>query len=266
MAKLLRGGQKIFARHDPALLERFIQATDILRTRPDFQIGKLPDVFDEATLQDAREFIAALQTAALEQQELFRFGRLIVHDHPHFNRLQETFTDLVSEIAQEPVEPCYNFLSLYNNLGVCEVHMDAPYAKWTLDICIDQSEPWPIHFSRVRPWPEAFEYRGDDWEVRIKADPENQFTGYALEPGEGIVFAGSSQWHYRERIQRTRKSSYCHLVFFHFIPKGAREIIDPSEWADLFGVPELAELDDGKTRASAYSIAEIVGNSSSSSG
>ena len=80
-------------------------------------------------------------TDELEKQELFNFGRLVVHDHPYFNQIQNTMTDLVSEIAQEPVEAYYNFLSLYNNLGVCEVHMDALSAKWTLDVCINQSDP-----------------------------------------------------------------------------------------------------------------------------
>ena len=31
--------------------------------------------------------------------------------------------------------------------------MDAPDAKWTLDLCNEQSDAWPIHFSRIMPWP-----------------------------------------------------------------------------------------------------------------
>ena len=34
--------------------------------------------------------------------------------------------------------PAYNFLSLYTQLDICEPHMDAPKAKWTLNVCIEQ--------------------------------------------------------------------------------------------------------------------------------
>ena len=249
--------KSIIKQHNPALLEEFVNTTNLLRTRSDFQVTKLPNVFNEVTLAETRELIEVLQTDELEKQELFQFGRMVVHDHPYLNRLQKIFTDLVSEIAQEPVEPYYNFLSLYNNLGVCGVHMDAPYAKWTLDICIDQSESWPIYFSSVQPWPESFKHSGNDWETRIKDDPENNFSKYNLEIGEGVVFSGSSQWHYRNRILNERKNNYCHLAFFHFIPKGAQRIVDPSQWASLFGVPELAQITDGKSETTAYTVSEI---------
>ncbi len=36
-------------------------------------------------------------------------------------------------------------------------HMDAPDAMWTLDICLEQSEPWPISFSQPVDWPENFQ-------------------------------------------------------------------------------------------------------------
>ena len=249
--------KKIIKQYNPTLLEEFVCRTDLLRTRFDFQVTKLPNIVNKTTLKETREFLKELPPNELEKQELFKFGRMVIHDHPYLNRLQKTFTTLVSEIAQEPVEPYYNFLSLYNNLGICAVHMDAPYAKWTLDICVDQSEPWPIYFSSVQPWPESFKHAKNDWGARIIDDPENNFSKYNLQIGEGVVFSGSSQWHYRNRILNQKKKNYCHLAFFHFIPKGAREIVDPSQWASLFGIPELAQIADGKDNTSVYSVSKV---------
>lgn len=32
---------------------------------------------------------------------------------------------------------------------------------------------------------------------------------------------------------------HCDLLFFHFIPLGTRELVDPDNWARLFAIPEL---------------------------
>ena len=221
----------------------FFAAFEPLRTRHDFETIKLDNVFDRQTLQDARNIIQNLKSQEREKHEFFSFGRLVVHDLSFFNDLQQSLTDLVSKAVKEPVEPYYNFLSLYNNFGLCQVHMDAPEAKWTLDCCIEQSEPWPIYFSQVQSWPEAFKSRDKNWQEQIINDPNNIFSAYSLEEREGLIFSGSSQWHYRERIPQTTQKSFCHLVFFHYIPKGTREIIDPQNWSDLFDIPDLKSLE-----------------------
>jgi hypothetical protein len=242
----------------PSLLDEFIETIDVLKVRPDFQTIKYQNVFDKKTLSEVSEFVKKLKSSELEKQELFNFGRLIVHDHPFFNQLQNTFVDFVSEVVQEPVESYYNFLSLYNNLGVCDVHMDAAYSKWTLDICIDQSDVWPIYLSQVLPWPENFKPSDKDWREQIKKDPENNFMKYTLESGEAIVFGGSNQWHFRDRILRKSNENFCHLIFFHFIPKGTRDIVDTSKWASMFGVPELAQLESGKSGDAVSSLSEVL--------
>jgi len=96
----------------------------------------MKNLIDVSTLQEIKELIKEFLSSELEKQELFKFGRLVVHDHSYFNRMQISFTELVCEIAQEPVEPYYNFLSLYNNLGVCGIYLDFAYSKWTLDVSL----------------------------------------------------------------------------------------------------------------------------------
>jgi hypothetical protein len=226
----------------PHKYSEFIAALEPLRTRLDFQPIQIGNFFDAKTLAEIKDLIIKLKQEEFEKHEFFNFGRLVVHDHPYFNQLQTMLTPLVSEKVGELVEPGYNFLSLYNNLGICGVHMDAPYAKYTLDVCIEQSHPWPIHFSQVQPWPEEF-HDHPDWEQTVKSDPDNIFTPYALKAGEAVIFSGSSQWHYRERIPRNKteklENNFCHLIFFHFIPQGMAHIMKPKNWPALFDLPAL---------------------------
>jgi len=233
----------IVARVAPQKLEEFVHAFDRLRTRADFAVVDAPNILDQSSLELVRKTISEIAPQQFELHEVKRFGRLIFHDHPVFGGLQQTLTPRVSEIVGEEVEPSYNFLSMYTRLGVCEPHLDSPSAKWTLDICINQSEPWPIHFSQVVPWPEQQPSWRENWQDEIKGNLELNFASKVLLPGNGIVFSGSSQWHYRNPLPTaTGSRAYCDLLFFHYIPKGTREIVNPADWARIFGIRELEGL------------------------
>ena len=227
----------------PQALDEFVRTFDVLRTRPDFEVKEFPQVFSEAVLTDIKQVVRGLEASQLDTHEVEGFGRSIVHNHPFITELQESIVDLASEAAGEAVERSYNVISRYTELGVCPVHMDGPDAKWTLDLCIGQSEPWPIHLSQVVPWPEEFEYDGDDWEELIKRDPEHRFDSYSLEPGSAIFFSGSSQWHYRDPHPGDDEDQFCDLVFFHFVPEGMPETVKPTTWARQFDIRELDLVD-----------------------
>lgn len=166
----------------------------------------------------------------------------VVHNHTLITELQLDLVDIVSAAAGERVEPCYNFLSLYQKRGVCEVHMDAPEAKYTLDLCIRQSDLWPIYISQVVPWPETFSSTEDDWEAAVRNMPGLEFASHELRPGSAILFSGSSQWHYREPQPGASSSRFCELAFFHYTPAEMNAVLRPGNWAQLFNVPELATL------------------------
>ena len=234
--------KEIIARSYPSKLDEFVDCFNVLRTRPDFKIKEINGLLDQEKLTLVRNTINEIPMNKMELHEAKRFGRFIVHDHPVFLKMQAELTDMVSEMVEEPVEPCYNFLSLYTRLGICEPHMDAPSAKWTLDICIDQSEPWPIHFSQIVPWPEDRGELGEDWQQAIKNDPALSFESKVLEPGNAILFAGSSQWHYRDALPQNTTRGFCNLLFFHYIPKGTSERIKSKNWARMFDIPELTEI------------------------
>lgn len=232
----------IVARVAPNRLAQFVEAFAVFRTDPAFTVKYLPKVLDARALADVRQIVRSLPREKLEMHELKRFGRFVIHELPVFNELQQTLVDKVSEWAGEEVEPSYNFLSLYTHKGVCEPHLDSPSAKWTLDICIGQSDPWPIYLSQILPWPDERLDLGDDWQNYLKRNPDIAFSSEAILPGDAIFFSGSSQWHYRDPMQSGQSKSFCDLLFFHFIPKGTAELLKPANWSKLFGVPELADI------------------------
>jgi len=225
----------------PEVLSAFVDAFRIFHTSPSFRVRLLERIFDDDTLAEIRRVVRSLRPTDLEPHEARSFGRFVIHDHPYFTALHHRVVPLVSEVVREPVEPAYNFLSLYGNLGICPPHMDSPEAKWTLDLCVGQSSPWPIYFSQVCPWPESDPdiSPGGDWEEQIKRSPALRFSSYTLEPGQAVVFSGSGQWHYRDAIPDGPGRKFAELLFFHFVPNGSAELLRPENWARLFGVPEL---------------------------
>lgn len=241
----LRGwlaAREILARHAPAKLPEFVACIEALQTDPGFELRKLPGLFGADELEHIRKLVREIPREAMDIYELQRFGRLLVYNYPAFTALQESLTDKVSDWVGEEVETSYNFLSLYSKMGVCEPHMDSPIAKWTLDLCLDQSEVWPIYFSQIVPWPEQPIAMDGDWEGSNKNDPALRFEPQMLNPGDAVLFSGSSQWHYRDPLPAGAGRGQCYLLFFHFIPKGFSEIVRPANWARLFDVPELANL------------------------
>jgi hypothetical protein len=242
----------IRSRH-PERLSEFELAFLPLRTSSAFQVRKYTRIFEEYDLQSIRkEIIKSIVKNQTELHELESFRRYIIHNHPFITKLHHNLVELVSEGVGEPVEPCYNFMSLYRTGGNCQVHMDAPEAKWTLDVCIEQSEPWPIHFSQVVSWPENYVQPNGDWEQEIISSPDLQFTTHSMETGNALLFSGSSQWHYRKEQPLGGSSPFCNLIFFHFIPAGMGELVQPQNWARLFNIPELAVLKKKKSTNSEF--------------
>lgn len=234
----------IIANVAPQKLREFEEGLSVFQTDSSFVPKKVTNLFEFKELEEIRQAIREIPKEKIEMHELKRFGRFIVHNWPLFSELQLALVDRVSELAGERVEPSYNFLSLYTKLGVCEPHLDAPTAKWTLDVCLDQSAPWPIYFSEVIPWAEAEMDLGEDWQNEIKNEAGISFTPEVLTPGNAILFSGSSQWHYRNAIPAEKAGKhFCDLLFFHFIPEGKSEIVQPKNWARIFDVSELKSVD-----------------------
>ncbi|GAA0267009.1 hypothetical protein GCM10009127_03280 [Alteraurantiacibacter aestuarii] len=224
----------------PDRLDEFIAGFAPIRTPADFTVKKVRDLFPGELQAEMRAIVAGLKEQQLEKHELASFGRHVVHDHPFFLDLQRQILPRVSELAGQEVEAGYNFLSLYGNAGRCEPHMDEPVSMYTLDYCIDQEGDWPIYFSRVVDWPGAAELQNWNPEEVLR-DPSMDFRAEVIQPNEAILFAGSSQWHYRKAMP---PGGYCNLLFFHYFPAGCSDLITPTGWARYFDIPEMEPLCD----------------------
>jgi hypothetical protein len=234
--------KEIITRVAPFRVEEFERSFDPLRVAPAYKQQPLPGFMDEIEIEKIREAVRQIPRESINTTELNDFGRFIVHRWPPFTELQDRLTETVSALAGEDVEPSYNFLSLYTGVGVCQPHLDAPSAKWTLDICIDQSDPWPISFSRPVPWPES---RRELYAIDINEVPSDQslcFVEEVLMPGDAVLFSGTNQWHFRHAMPRRSGRRFCDLLFLHYIPRGTADLIQPRTWAGLFGIPELAKI------------------------
>jgi hypothetical protein len=221
----------------PERVDEFVAGFDVLRTDRDYHIQYLEPVFDRQTFERVLETVHTLPYVALEHYESGDFGRSLLRHHPYFTKLQSSLTAKVSELVGEPVAPAYNFLSLYRGTGRCDPHLDQPLSKWTLDICVEQSIGWPIYFSQVIDWPSSERPLSTTIE-ELRANPELEIEAAVLSPNQGLIFSGSSQWHFREPIPGSR-SDFCHLLFFHYLPEGAEALADQKRWADHFNIPEL---------------------------
>lgn len=224
----------------PERLDAFVQGFDVLRTPKEFKVETIERLFDEPTRAKIDEIVASLSSQDLEHHEVEAFGRHVVHDHPFFSGLQEGLTRLVSDLVGCELEPGYNFLSLYGSHGQCALHLDHPLSMYTLDYCIDEDANWPIYVSKAIDWPDLATMRRWSPEMIIN-DPANEFREFMIEPGNGVIFSGSGQWHYRNAMEH---GGYCNLLFFHYFPKGAQNLVYFSLWPEHFGIPELTALCD----------------------
>lgn len=231
--------KEYIAQQYPGRLDAFNEALIPLRTRADFQL-QLPDrLFTQAQIKTIQSALQAIKPDQLEKHELIRHGRFVIHDHSMLLDLHAAVAPLVGEVVGEKVEPAYSFIALYNRNGKCPMHLDAPVSKWTLDFCIGQSETWPIAFSEVIPWPEDFGRDHDQWEERIKVASGHRFSSVSMEPGQAVIFSGSSQWHYRDPLAGSGARSHCDLLFMHFITAGMKEVSEWKNWEGIFSVPGL---------------------------
>jgi hypothetical protein len=152
-----------------------------------------------------------------------KFSRFMAQNVGIFQHIHNQLADFVSEQFEEQVKPSYSFLSMYDNNGICPLHIDRDQCLYTIDYLIrqDDPEPWPIYIGQ----PISDEERQDICDTGL-ATPEDEhhifrikegqtFTKVELQPNDAVLYSGTHQWHYRDRINFGQAD----LAFFHFVPK-----------------------------------------------
>lgn len=152
-----------------------------------------------------------------------KFNRKFAHNMPYLVNIHRQLTPWACEQFGEKVKPSYAFLSMYRDNGVCPLHIDRPQCYRTIDYLIDaDAEPWPIYIG---------EYISDDARESIlstvggspttaeavaERKAQENFTEVILHPNDAVLYSGTNQWHYRDRIN----GKWAWLAFFHFVPEG----------------------------------------------
>ena len=151
-----------------------------------------------------------------------QFVRRYLHNNPFFMHVHGQLTELASELCGEPLKPSYSFLSMYDQGGICPLHIDRPQCYRTIDYLIRQSspEPWPIYVGDLMTDEEVAAV-GDDGhpdtpEAIERIKEETNWSDVGLLPNDAVIYSGTNSWHYRDRLP----DGTIDLVFFHFVPEG----------------------------------------------
>lgn len=151
------------------------------------------------------------------------FVRKYAHNVPFFVNIHRQLVEFASKTFGEKVKPSYCFLSMYEDDGICPLHIDRPQCRYTIDYLIRSTHPgpWPIHIGNHMTDEQRDEIleSGDPKPktpeaIQARIDAENWHT-LLLEPNDAAMYSGTHSWHYRsERLKGTAD-----LVFFHFVPE-----------------------------------------------
>lgn len=150
----------------------------------------LPNMFSEKNFQTLKAYVDNIANQLVDSPLTdTQFNRHHLHNEPFLAAVHPTLTDYMSEVAGQKVKPSYCFLSIYRQGGICPLHTDRPQCKYTLDLCISQSKPWPLF---------------------VDGAP------YYLRENDALIYSGTDSPHYRDRLE---DGNHCTLAFFHFVPE-----------------------------------------------
>jgi hypothetical protein len=143
---------------------------------------------------------------------------------PFFTAIHQQLAGFASEMAGRALKPSYAFLSLYDEGGVCPLHIDREQCFFTVDYLIrqDSPKPWPIYVTERLDDEARFQIETDglghpETTEQIEAVKEaHEWQQLNMEPNDAVLYSGTHSWHYRDRLP----SGTADLVFFHFVGVG----------------------------------------------
>lgn len=152
-----------------------------------------------------------------------RFSRFMALNVPMFQDIHNQLVDFASDKFGEKVKPSYSFISMYDDKGICPLHIDRDPCVYTIDYLIrqDDPEPWPLYVGpqisdeeRQHFYDIGASHPKDKRQI-AQIKKSQTFTKIEFQPNDAVLYSGTHQWHYRDRIA----SGTADLVFFHFVPE-----------------------------------------------
>jgi hypothetical protein len=180
----------------------------------------IPNFFDASSLAYIQRYVTEVKASGALQMDAERFFRAYKKDDPFFHKLLRMITPQAQALFGPDVRPNFSFMSCYlPDQGFCPVHYDVPECHRTIEVCLNQREPWPLFINHrdsetnarvLRRMAEAGNYRLTLSEME---ELKREGTAYLMQPGDAICYSGTGNAHWRETIQ---PGNFCDLVFFHF--------------------------------------------------
>ena len=224
----------------PDRVDDFMHAFDTYRVAPEFHASLHSHFLSDNELSKLRKAVSNSWKTGVLSNECDALGRWRTNNYPPFDYLHGRYTEWVSRMVGEAVEPSFTLFLSYGERGVQPVHLDSPDSKWSLGICINSDTAWPIFCSRPIEWPPPHPPQGWSAEEVIR-DPSMDFRKLVPAPSDAVLLSGNCQWHYRDPIASGRSCQY-DILYLQYVPRGRGKIIQSCHWVEEFGIKELGPL------------------------
>ncbi|QDX25552.1 hypothetical protein FPZ54_05635 [Sphingomonas suaedae] len=134
------------------------------------------------------------------------------YDYPPMLTLLWGLTPTISALAGRDLLPTYSYLRLYREGDICRVHSDRPSCEVSLSLTLDYSDgvPWPLEVS---------ERRADVSQLEIEDGFDGPCRGWAMEPGDGVIYDGV---HLRHGRTQPNPNGWSAHLFLHWVERDGR--------------------------------------------
>lgn len=132
-------------------------------------------------------------------------GRYVAHNEPVARFFHRQLTHMISDVASALVDPCYNYVTLYQGGADLTPHTDREQCEYTLSLCFDATPepaaqvPWPLQLYTAEGALSVWQHLG-----------------------EGLLFRGRTLTHWRDRLPAGQTAS---SILFHYVDQGFQGVL-----------------------------------------
>lgn len=160
----------------------------------------LRKIFNPVQIALFREYYrAATAMGLLDYDDGQVEKRSVWPNEPVASYLHHQLVPLLDRIAPDDLQASYAYLAAYHEGAVLERHVDRPQCAWNLSVPLDSTPDT----DETNAWPIYIEVDGEPHEVRLGL-------------GDGVLYRGTDQYHWRNALPAMSTSTLC---FFHFVDK-----------------------------------------------
>ena len=107
--------------------------------------------------------------------------RFFASREPLTDFFQQQLTDLISDIAGEPLKPSFSFLALYRPGAELKPHRDREQCYYAMSVLLDHGQPDDV----------------SNWPIYMQAPGEKTGEAVRAALGDGVLYFGEEVVHYQ---------------------------------------------------------------------